>query len=315
MMIIPRPLPDEFCRGHVGRIQQINSIRSYDLAVMAIRKTQNLRTNSGCQRSILGDVATLCGMSVRKYGSLHSFLPFSSFSNGEGELEDDSRWSVNTQIRVGMTTPRMSAYLCEQCVTEDVQLRGYGYWRRSHQTPGMMWCAKHECLLRRVDLKNAFEKLPTECFPFSIACTDSNGAYLNSAPNCIQSYLKNCSLLIENYGVVDKMRIKNQLNARAKVIALQVGKTSTKTLLSNLALKKFPRDWLIEVIPSIVEKMEGGRSRSLDSAVCLSSSRVAAQGIAIALTIMFDRPEDGLSWLLGGSIADPRTHALADLAV
>ena len=303
MIIIPRPLPDEFCRGHVGRIQQINSIRSYDLTIVAVRKAQNLKANSGCQSSILGDVATLCGMSVRKYGALHSFLPFSSFSNGTGELENDSRWSVNTQIRTGMTTPRMSAYLCEQCVADDVQLRGYGYWRRSHQTPGMMWCVRHKCLLRRVGLKNAFEKMPTECLPVSIACTDSNGAYLNDAPNSVQSYLEACKLLTEHYGAVDKNKIKKQLNARAKMIALRIEEKSTRPLLSDLALKKFPLDWLIEVIPSIVDKTEGNYSVTFDNAVRPNNTRLAAQGIAVAMTIMFDSPEDGLSWLLSGSIA------------
>lgn len=160
MIIIPRPLPGEYFYGHMGRIRQFHELINFDATVVLLRGVDVIKGEEDLLNLLINNVATLCGMSAHTYESLHSFTNGSSCRTLKDKLSNEFQNALTAQFYKSYAFSRASAYFCDECIIEDLELRGYAYWRRSHQIPGMDWCSKHRSLLWKIDDKTAFEGSP-----------------------------------------------------------------------------------------------------------------------------------------------------------
>ena len=98
------------------------------------------------------DSATLAlaaGVSLEHFARKHSFLPLYRTVLREGDAGQRDTYSVETIGYFGTRSWRQSmAMFCPECIKEDnASPRGFAYWRRFHQLPGIPWCIKHGCQL------------------------------------------------------------------------------------------------------------------------------------------------------------------------
>ena len=138
-MFIAKPMADEFCRGHVGRLRLLKQLKDYSTS----KAHQIYRTNDADHPpSFIATTANLVKMQLIQFVSLHSLLPLSHVVTPE-DCEFLPLLSPRILRKRGMMPLRKGGYYCDHCIAEDLNFWGFSYWRRSHQIPGLHWCEKH----------------------------------------------------------------------------------------------------------------------------------------------------------------------------
>lgn len=285
-MIIPYPLPDELSLGHLGRIGRLNA--SISEAINPHHWDLNRIANS-------------CGIDAEKYAYLHSFLPFSQFLTRVIEKPNQERWDERSRRLKGFEIPRYCASLCEQCVIEDIRFRGYSYWRRSHQIPGMLLCQKHGDMLLYMSSSIAYDSTPVECLTKAKPMDKCFEKQLNKVLPDIMRYLNICTQLLEYRSPVDIRKIRKLFNERTKKAGLKIVKIQGKPdiqFLSDLVIERFPIGWLETVFPGIDNKLKGKYFSSIDRVVCTAPYCTSGESIAMALLILFNNePGEEMDWM------------------
>lgn len=291
-MIIPYPLPDELSRGHLGRIGRLNA---------SISEAINPHHWD------LNRIANLCGIDPEEYAYLHSFLPFSQFLTRVVEKPNQERWDARSRRLKGFEIPRYCASLCAQCVVEDMQFRGYSYWRRSHQIPGMLWCQKHGDVLLCTSSSDAYDSTPVESLAKAKPPDRHFEKQLNKVSPDIMRYLNICTQLLEYRKAVDIRKTRELFNDRTKKAGLKIVKIQGQPdvqFLSDLIIERFPTDWLETVFPGIDSKLRGKYFPSIDRVVCTAPYCTSGESIAMALLILFNNESDErMNWVNAASCA------------
>lgn len=308
-MLIPLPLPDEFARGHIGRIQILNETTNYAQTTAAIRREAARASGKEHQRSLIDALAILSKMPSANYVCLHSFIPYSSCAIASAK----GAWDDKIQIRMGTTTPQATAHFCEKCVEEDIGFHGFSYWRRVHQLPGMMWCPKHLNPLMRSVSENPFAQMPVEHVATALPCSTEGYETLPRTPLSIQRYLEAAMLLMDQQRPFNRLDVKRRLSARAQAMGMRVSEAGRRPLLSDVVLKKFPLEWLRTIFPAIEEKREGTFFSAIDYVVRTAGTAPSTEAICIAISLLFEQPENGIGYLLD-SAPDPHCDAHSALA-
>ncbi|MBH2018417.1 MAG: hypothetical protein I8H91_02390 [Burkholderiales bacterium] len=100
-MLIALPLPDEFCRGHVGRISILNDFPNYKKGVAGIR--QHVFTADTCHgESIVTAIAKACKMGTIVYARLHTLMPYLDCMTKDMSKSAEARWAENSLTRLAM---------------------------------------------------------------------------------------------------------------------------------------------------------------------------------------------------------------------
>ena len=138
MIIRPEVLPEEFASGYKGRVMAWNGMTDSNVTMDALMKWSG---NAGTSRRDLSTVelfAKVAGVDVAQFVRAHTALPLrravvSTLSDVEHGCPSHRSllWSM------ALRDTRPGAYLCTQCVEEDVDFHGLSYWRREHQLPPM----------------------------------------------------------------------------------------------------------------------------------------------------------------------------------
>jgi hypothetical protein len=296
-MLIPIPLHDEFYKGHVGRIQTLNSLPDYQRTNYDIR---NLARSKGAPREgepTIVSLARLCQIPLEEYLQFNTLLPYHSFYQHKKSHVSDMRWSTGTISRCG-TLPCRSAYYCEQCVRGDLRRHGFSYWRRIHQLPGMMWCLKHRSPLREYTAAFPFDVLPDK-----VINRFGKSAQQGSSPLAVRRFLEISALLLEQRKLITESDFKLRLNKLARSVNLRVSQRGSRLLPSDVAMKVFPSDWLVSVFPRIRGKQYAEYFPAIDAVTRVSSWNSATAGFIIVLSILFDRADDAIAWLFDDSPA------------
>lgn len=285
-MIIPYPLPDELSLGHLGRIGRLNA---------SISEAINPHHWD------LNKIANLCSIDAENYAYLHSFLPFSQFLTRIVEKPNQERWGARSRRLKGFEIPRYCASLCAQCVVEDMQFRGYSYWRRSHQIRGMLWCQKHGDVLLCTSTSTAYDSTPVESLAKAKPPDRCFEKQLDKVSPDIMRYLNICTQLLEYRNPVDIRKIRRLFNERAKKAGLQIVKSQRESnvqFLSDLLIERFPIGWLTSVFPGIGNKSKGKYFPSIDRVVYTAPYCTLGESIAMALLILFNNEaSEGMDWM------------------
>jgi hypothetical protein len=155
-MVTTKALPDEVATGHAGRLTFLNECPSagYFFDTVRVKIGGPLRPHAYPDVCLL---ASLNNQSVATYTSKHTMLPFTCFPLTRGW------WNFPILHRYGLQTKRAFAYFCEECAQDDRAIRGFSYWRRSHQLIGRQHCAMHPStrLTRVLDQEHPFDRCPS----------------------------------------------------------------------------------------------------------------------------------------------------------
>lgn len=148
------PLPGEFSRGHTFRLAHLRQQpREVDFnRTVAGQVTDEVTI---LRRVTIG-LAMTCGMSADAYVQRYSVCQFRWLIHLEGRTSTPWAWNRPDCLKA----IHSDAYLCRQCVRDDLTTRGYSTWRRIHQVPGIHWCPEHGNALEVVIGVPGFWSLP-----------------------------------------------------------------------------------------------------------------------------------------------------------
>lgn len=297
-MIEVDPMPEELAIAHAGRMALFNGYTSErEFNEHACLKLKSLGVSAHAVPR-LTQLAFLCGMAQADYARQHSLLPVlriaargdRNFAHGAAEGESFSK-------RLGMCSQRPGAYVCPQCVKEDLEHWHFSWFRRTHQIQGVDWCPTHRTPLARVTALEPWHALPQhwiasgEIEPivrdepilgevsFEARLLDISGGVLQRSRPC------------------DVRALHKALAERARQLGLRTSPKGTKPLPSDCVRACAPDAWLRRHGTALIEKSDGAFVNSLD--VVVQSRSTSAMGFAylVALAALFDSSEDALQFL------------------
>jgi len=160
-LIRPSPMPEELHRGYLGRVININGLKSEKDAINRISIMFGLETNPRYTWQYCAEeLGLMAGMTEEK------FIRFHSNYSVNGDLTISFLYYPDSEIRTTSKSQLIYgicpyANFCKECVSEDEVFHGFSYWRRDHQIPGQLWCPKHRIALQRSNGKTSFLQSPS----------------------------------------------------------------------------------------------------------------------------------------------------------
>ncbi len=301
MIIRLQPLPDELDMGYLGRLLQMNGVAS--------EKTfADLATDFGNQdgefsmADLLADVA---GVSLQKFVMRHSTSPLRRAITSHrpdvahGFLK--GKYLLSSFCR---HIAQQGAQYCLECVKADQVFHGFSYWRRTHQLPGVMWCAKHRTNLWRSHGREQFFISPAKS---GNSALQLQGDWIEQAKDnpFIDRAMDICSGLIDRTTPLPVKQVSRLLKRRAAEMGLQPSqyKNGQKPLLSDLVIERFGREWLSAVIPSFADKQHGELLHQLDGVLYLANSASSVIAYVLAASVLYDSTDEALNALVGAESA------------
>lgn len=306
------PLTDELAAGHLGRIRILGQAKDRATMLRHLRATQKKETLRFENYAALAILASACDIDTASYARNHSMLPFICFSTRNmPRRSDDGFWDQTVVALVGLRTPRKRAYICVACVQQDIEFRGYSYWRRGHQLPGVQWCQKHGEPLLSVSEPNAFEFLPSTWLTLGKAMPTKHARLTQTRDHPLAKVLVEAvtSMLmggrswpIEN--------VRSGLLAKSMDLDLRLAPPGNKPLLSDLAVDALPHHLLEDLVPGASLKERGKYLCAIDGALARSGG--TSTSIAIAMTLLYRTAEEAMHACCASAITAERAPIQRD---
>lgn len=292
-MLFSSILEDEFSSGYLGRLRVINQCTSNQELICCLNKNFHPLIRTGFDLPLASTLSLAAGIPLKQFIEKHSLLPFYRIVVcNDVELIDGHMSSLNMIRRFGVDVRRNPlAKFCLSCVSEDNESRGYAYWRRSHQTPGIHWCNKHNCQLALSTLAlKAFENPPS---------TKIDSYYQFSAHEF--------SEMMENFIIHRYIKIANAFLNLNRPISLHQANYRIGTLinsqhkiekgydlsLSEEILEFIPYSWIKPLYLELTDRGGGIYFNSIDN---LTLRLVNPMSYIIILAYFFDSLEDSLKY-------------------
>lgn len=131
-----------------------------------------------------------------------------------------------------------TARLCPDCVKEDRRFRGFTYWRRSHQVPGVDWCFKHNQILLENEAESPFSSSPESALK-SGKCREPYAARVRRSSPYMQRFAAVVDLLLNNLDrPVDIVLARETIRRRAVELAKQMGIPAEARALPAIARRE-----------------------------------------------------------------------------
>ena len=285
------PHADEYAEGHLGRIAILNSFKSAESCLRSLGSRLQWRGHANLSPTPVEVLSKFAGIDSRLYIRLHTLLAFSCFAVVEDKRAEDGGWSREVQFRNGMCRVRRGAYFCAGCVDEDKWFRGYSYWRRSHQLPGMFWCEKHPNeRLSEVVSDNPFSRLPQNWIDDSQTSKHDFASEIQHHP-MVARFNECCQTMLDNGKSRDSQVARRSLGNMALLAGLNVYASTESNeypRLSDLVGSIFPTEWVKYIAPYCSEKKFGEYYSEIDGALLAGANSIYTIGTAFALTLSFD---------------------------
>jgi hypothetical protein len=282
-MVIALPLPDEFIRGHYGRLRQLNKFRTTQRCA-SLRFLGSSEVKGENRQLPHQLVASAIGMDTSTYLRRHSLIPFL-------QLAAPDEWSTSDfetpGAKKGVATclARPNAYFCLDCIQFDLETQHFSYWRREHQLPGVDVCEKHRLPLMRTGDTRAFE-YPPEAWQRSAEPVSPDLASLHSLP-IVGRYLSVARRFLTGGQRVWRHSAAVYHRMHAARHGLRVGLRGSRPNLSSFVAQNFPTLWLEEHFPSLLN-MGNNKSCATIDAACRSAQHTAGMAHAMILAATSD---------------------------
>lgn len=297
MLIRPSLQLDEMDRGYLGRVMRLNGIRDQKMGLRALRvcygddpnPSQGLRTGTQEYLSRIADVP------LAEFIANHTTLPWRrAISPHKVNVAHGGAGSASIVSISGFRLARGDvAYFCPACIAEDQTSLGFSYWRRTHQLPGCCTCAEHGVPLVAVKNKWAFLKAPAHYLEHqtsqSLAPSDWHAHPL------VQRFQAIAAALMGRNQPLNSAVVRQVLHRRGQERGFHVTSGEVRRpLLSDLVRRSFPRAWLAEVFPVVLQSPKGELLNQLDGVFFFSKGASSVEAAFIALAVLFDTPEEAL---------------------
>lgn len=301
MIIRLQPLPDEMDVGYLGRLLQMNGVGS-ERAFVELARDYGNQAGEYSMADLLTDVA---GVSLQNFVMQHSTLPLRrAITSHRPDVEHGflkGKYLLSSFCR---HIAQQGAQYCLECVQADQAFHGFSYWRRTHQLPGVTWCAKHRTNLWRASGREPFLMSPAKSGNSAVQLQDDWIEQAKANP-FIDRAMEICSGLIDRTTPLSVRLVSRLLKRRAAEKGLQSSqyKNGRKPLLSDLVIERFGREWLSTVIPSFADKQHGELLHQLDGVLYLANSASSVIAYVLAASVLYDSADEALNALVGAESA------------
>lgn len=318
-VIRPQPLPDELDRSYLGRVLAINGWGEGKDAIAAFIRCQSLAGVSTDTANVIELLSGVAGVSTEHFFCAHSLLPLRrAITNYYGELEHGSL-QRKSLLRLGdHAMLRPGAYFCEHCLTQEIGKHGVGYWHRSHQIFGQVWCPEHKTPLRYTADLNAFARSPSVALGSSASVAGSIVKDAINSPE-VNRFLCIAERLLNVNKALSVKYISYALRDAAHQKGLRTAKGCTaRPLLSDYVKKRFPHHWLKGVCDDLLQKPEGVSHKQLDETIFQSGANASIETYLMAATVLFDSAQQAIQSLehaSSGSHASTRAPRYYQLGI
>jgi len=307
---ICKPLPDELLQGWQGRMQSINpQLDDKSVALLIAAVIGHGDNADPAKADFIEQAAVILGMSRDSLIKHHTLTPFFSALEGLrpsklGTKSVDHRKAYERQapFRLGSRFPRY----CRQCAQEEYKQKGYSFWHRPHQLPGMLWCATHGTPLALAPRQNAFEQQPH-------AVTDSFiDGRLESVTDdqviVLRRYAQIADEVLRLAPAIDNVAASKILGEGARAADLRVSKQGVRPTVSSQLVRLLPDWWLAETLPRISWAPDKYIS-TIDAACTPSATRYTTATLCLLAALLYEDTSTTTARILGPvDIAPDRTR-------
>lgn len=262
-MHIPQLMPDELLSGYIGRIGTLNCANRQRIqSQLGAPAYRGVKITPSSQKTWTYILSEATRVNPEQIVRAHTLVPLLRAVRTDDSFcaHGDLLWSA-TVHRNELVLPKKKAFLCLSCADEDENFWGFGYWRRSHQIPGVEWCMKHEIPLTRCDIPNAFDQGTTYA-----RRTDSASAKHGPWNAKTQQYAHVCNGFLDFDRPVPARQAAYRLWKRAINSRLRIGRNGCRTNLSDMAAMQMPISWLLNLFPELKNKRKSPASTVLAEA-------------------------------------------------
>lgn len=294
-LLFSKILEDEFSSGYLGRLRVLNQYSSNQKFIRDLHKIVHPLVKPNVELSVAATLALAAGVSLEQFVQKHSLLPFYRIVVcNDTDLIQGHLSSLNIVREFGVDVRRNPlAKFCPDCVREDNESRGYAYWRRFHQTPGVHWCDKHYCQLAQSPLGlKAFENPPSILMDaYYMFSTHEFSEVMENL--ILRRYVKIAHAFLELNRPISLIHAKNRMVTLKQRRYRYIRKSERKetSSLSEILLEYIPYCWLKPIYSELTNRGGGVYFNSIDN---LALRLVNPMSYIIVLAYFFDSIEDSL---------------------
>lgn len=300
MLIRPLPLPDELDEGYAGYIMRLNGMRSMKALDSLMRDWAGCPDKSWREVSRLELFSKVANLSVMDFVLHHTTLPLRrGITSYQADLPHGSDRNKKIWWSTAMREARTGAFFCKCCVWEDLEFHGRSYWRRSHQVPGLLSCAKHGNPLSFCRDNSAFQQAPSHWIG-KCEIVDAAWAMEVEANETIARYLAICDGLMDRNQPFAVDHVRAVLILKGASQGLQTSARRVKAaLLSDMVIEQCGRQWLALVLPALADKPDKVPLSKLDGVFYLKTSASTTFAYVLACASLFESADEALNALAG----------------
>ncbi|MBT9520798.1 MAG: TniQ family protein [Dechloromonas sp.] len=300
MLIRPLPYPDELDVGYAGYVMRLNGMASMKDLDCLMREWAGCPDKSWREVSRLELISKVANLSVMEFVLRHTTLPLRrSITSYQADLPHGSDRNKEIWWSTAMREARTGAYFCESCAQEDLDFHGRSYWRRSHQVPGVLSCAKHGGPLSYCRDSVAFQQAPSHWIG-NCEMVDAAWATAVEANDTIARYLAICDGLMDCNQPFAVDHVRAVLFHKGISLGLQTSGGRVKApLLSDMVIEQCGRQWLALVLPVLAKKADKVALSKVDGVFYMKTSASTAFAYILACVVLFESAEAALNALAG----------------
>lgn len=278
--------PDELLAGLWGRICAANGCDVSPLTLNGLQAVLEIPRSFG----MVPVVARLLGCSPMEVIHRHTLHQvYRAFSAHVGTPREAEILREASQGR-GINMRRESAAMtCPACIAEDREAGRGSYWRRLHHLPGVDWCLLHRVPLVRMAAE-AHQWSPMAAMSMlGQTCGDvaaiEPGSVLDRYAGLLVRWMHRTTAMpceVLNRVVRDGCGMHE----------LRIGQAGKRELVSDLAKRTVPSDWLERHWPEILTKKHAQYVAKLDGVAKDRHVAYTGPSCALVLAVLFDSPEE-----------------------
>ncbi len=297
---ICKPLPDELLQGWQGRMRAINlQPDDKSLASLMAAVIRHQDGSVSIEADFIEHAAIVLGMSRDSLIKHHTLTPFFSALEGlrpskPGTKSVGHRKAYERQapFRLGSRFPRY----CRQCAQEEYKQKGYSFWHRLPQLPGMLWCETHGTPLALAPRQNAFDQQPHAVTDSFIderleGVTDDQVAVLRRYAQIAEEVLRLAP-------VIDCVAASKILGEGARAADLRVSRQGVRPTVSSQLVRLLPDWWLADTVPR-VRWAPDKHLWTIDSACVPGATRYTTTTLCLLAALLYEDASTTTARLLG----------------
>lgn len=280
-LLIPSIYPDELADTYFDAFCCLNGFQDRQSCINACAQSDP-RLQAA---PIVSVVADICGMPVVDLVRFHTLTPFlRAFV-----LDESARYPHGSDTRghlrhAVMRLPKNKLNLCKACVAEDREFPRRTYWRRNHQIPGVEWCSKHEQPLYE-SMRTRLQLDPYSCLGSSTRIANT----LLTASGVVCRYIELTSFVSTLEKPISVSVLQDMVRGALGGTGIRISEKGKRPLLSDIAIKMTPAEWLARLIPKVVHKSPGQYFPAIDNAA--RGPGPSQAGAILALALLYENTD------------------------